>query len=386
MTLLVNRPIPGPKVHAFVLGVGDYPFAKPGIGVNPALQNVPDLPSAADSAKLMCNWLIAHQDELAAPLATLRVLISDPAIPQSRFNWTSGPVLPATEANVTAIGYQWFQDVIAEPGNIALFYCCGHGASHRDEPVLFLQDLNANGPNAWTHIDLGLLALTLRKSQTIQAAFLIIDACGQYVPEFELGKSQDSRFFDQPNLFAPSRNQVSLLCAAAEGQLAYEGPPKFGSQLNFGRFTQTLLKGLDGASARWFRNRWGVPCRDVHGDLKSLRRIFFDHWSEQPFEPYQAVTPADPLPIVYPTNFHFPLVVMTDPLERMSDYGLIISRRDVPEQPWLTCIQPGNSRAWNVSVAPSRDAHYAIAFQGTSHHPLLFQPKEPLFEQWIPVP
>jgi len=387
MPLLLDRSVPGAKTHAVVIGVGNYPHAKSGKGVQENLRRVPDLPSAADSAKLMCDWLLDHKDKLAQPLATLDVLISDPDAPNDRYPWAKGPTDPATEANVLARGLDWYQRVVAEPGNVAFFYCCGHGASHLQQPVLFLEDLNQNRVNAWTHINLGLLALSLRKSQTVSAAFLFSDACGQYVPEFELGRSQDSRFFDEPNLFAPSRNQVSLLCAAAEGQLAYEGADELGSSLKLGRFTQTLLKGLSGSSARWSRNRWGVPCRDLLGDLKSLRRVFFSHWGDnEPFEPYQAVTPTDPLPIVYPEGFELPLVVMTDPPDRMPDYGLVISQKNDPQPPWLKNRIAGNPSAWSTTVPPGRDALYAIAVRGADHYPLLFQPKEPLFEQWVSVP
>lgn len=387
MPLLIDRAVPGPKTHAFVIGVGSYPHAKPGKGFQENLRQVPDLPSAADSAKLVCNWLLEHQDSLTAPLSTLDVLISDPPIPNSRYLWDNGPVDAATEANVRARGLAWYQRVIAEPGNVAFFYCCGHGASHLQQPVLFLEDLNLSGANVWTHIDLGQLALSLRKNQAVSAAFLFSDACGQYVPEFELGRSRGIEFFYAPNLLAPSRNQVALLCAAAEGQLAYEGEDKQGSNLKFGRFTQTLLKGLSGSSARWSKNKWSVPCHNLLGDLKNLRRVFFDHWrDEEPFEPYQAVTPTDSLPIVYPEQFELPLVIITDPPDRMPDYDFVISEKDDPTPPWLKNRAAGDRNAWYTTVPPSRNALYAIAVRGADHYPLLFQPKEPLFDQWVPVP
>lgn len=385
--MLLDRPVQGPKTHAFVIGVGKYPHAKTGMGVQDNLRRVPDLPSAADSAKLMCNWLLDNQDRLCAPLGTLDVLISDPITPNHRYPWARGPVDAATEANVAARGLQWFNRVVAEPGNVALFYCCGHGASHLQQPTLFLEDLNQNLTNVWTHINLGMLAHSLQKNQSISAAFLFSDACGQFVPEFELGKAQDCRFFAMPNLFEISRNQVSLLCAAPEGQLAYEGADKGGSDLMFGRFTQALIKGLSGSSARWSKNRWGVSSRDLLGDLKSLRRVFFSHWGEnQPFEPYQSVTQTDPIPIVFPDKFELPLVIMTDPPERMSHYNFIISKKNDPTPPWLQNRDAGHASAWNTTVPPGLDALYAVAVQGQNHYPLLFQPKEPLFDQWVSVP
>jgi Caspase domain len=387
MPLLLDRAVQGQKTHAFVLGVGKYPHAKAGRGVQDKLRRVPDLPSAADSAKLICDWLISNRDRLAAPLATLDVLISDPEDPNDRYQWTRGAVDAATEANVSARGLQWFNRVVAERGSIAFFYCCGHGASHLLQPVLFLEDLNQSPVNVWTHINLGSLALTLRKTQSVSAAFLFSDACGQYVPEFELGNAQDCRFFPQPSLFATSRNQVSLLCAAAEGQLAYEGSDKESSDLKFGRFTQAVLKGLGGSSARLSRNRWSVCGRDLLGDLKYLRRVFFGHWGDkEPFEPYQAVTQTDPTPIVFPDAFELPIVVMTDPPDRMAHYEFVISQRNDPAPPWLKNRNAGDPNAWSTTVPPSRDALYAIAVKGADHYGQLFQPKEPLFDQWVSVP
>lgn len=385
MTLLVNRDVDGPRTHAFVLGVGSYPAAKAGVGVLQNLQKVPDLPSAADSAKLVSDWLIENQDRLAARLATLEVLISDPAEPNNRYHWQHGPVDAATAANVGTKGFDWFKRATARQGDTALFYCCGHGASHDQDPVLFLEDLNGDERSVWTHINLTSLAQAFRKSKTVSAVFLFSDACGELIPEFELVREpQSCSFYPQLTPFGQSRNQVSLLCAAAEGILAYDGPRAPGEQVKFGRFTQTVLEALKGASARWVLGKWGVCGRDILGDLKNLRRIFFAHWGDK--QPFEAFTQPDRLPVVFPDAFELPIVVMTDPPERMPQYGFVISQKNDPAPPWLKNRLPGEASAWSTTVPPSRDAFYAIAIKGADHYPLLFQPKEPLFDQWVSVP
>jgi len=387
MALLLDRSVKGPKTHAFVIGVGNYPNAKPGKGFDAKLRNVPDLPSAADSAKKVCDWLLANQDRLAAPLATLDALISDPASTKSRYQWAQGPVATASKANVETQGLAWYQRVIAEPGDMAFFYCCGHGASHLQQPVVFLEDLNASGTNIWSHINLGELALALRKEPSVAAAFLFADSCGEFVTDFELGRFADCRFFNAPRLFSASRNHVSLLCAASEAYLAYEGEETVGSDVKFGRFTLACLKGLDGSSARLASKRWAVCARDLLSDLKPLRRTFFSHWGgNEPFEPYQPVTQTDPIPIVYPEEFELPLIVTTDPLDRMPLYELLISQRDDPKPPWLKNRIAGNPSAWCTTVPPSRNALFAIAVNGGNHYSEMFQPKEPLFDHWVPVP
>ncbi|WP_162823103.1 caspase family protein [Klebsiella variicola] len=391
MPLLFDREVIGPKTHAFVIGVGNYPFARAGQGVSAKLRAVPALPSAADSAKLVCNCLIENKDRLAAPLATLDVLISDPPATENRYPWVPAVhVDSATVSNVGTRGFAWYQRLSVQPGDVAFFYCCGHGASHLQQPVVFLEDLNSNPTYLWSHINLGELSYRLRKHQSISAAFLFSDACGEFIPQFELIKQAVPCPFypdETESMFSVSRNQVSLLCAASENQLAYEGPDLAGSHLKFGRFTQTCLKGLSGSSARYSRGRWGVNSRDLQSDLKALRRIYFEHWGDkEPFDPYSAVTPSDLIPLVYPENFELPLVVSTDPTERMPYYDFAISERNEPAPPWLKNNATRAPGPWKTSVPPSINALYAIAIDGTDYFSQLFQPKEPLFEQWVSVP
>jgi hypothetical protein len=387
MSLIFQRHVEGPKTHALVIGVGNYPHAKPGQGAHPFLRQVADLPSAADSAKLICDWLLVNRNRLVAPLATLEVLISDPAASNDRYPWQSGPVEPATEELVALRGWEWYQRVLAEDGNVAFFYCCGHGASHREWPVVFLEDLNRHPINPWSHINLHQLASALRKCPSISAAFLFSDACGEYLPEFELGKAQETRFYNEQNMFVPSGNRVSLMCAAAEGQLAYEGEDAPGSGRMFGRFTLACLKGLDGSSARLTRDRFAVSCYYLLGDLKPLRRVFFSHWSKaEPFEPYQVVMQTDPLPIVYPQGFELPVEVMTNPLDRMADYSLVISERSDPHPPWLRNRDAGDPGAWYTTVPPDTRALWAIAVGGGNNYASTILPRGPIFDEWVRVP
>lgn len=369
-----------PVTHAFVIGVGRYPHAKPDQGILPMLRNVPDLPSAADSARLMCKWLLDNKDRLAAPLASLEVLISDPDDADHRFAWGSGPFDPATEENVTRKGLGWFKRLNERSGDVAFFYCCGHGAAHLEQPTLFLEDLNKNLQNPWSHIALRPLANALRKNSNLSAAFLFSDACSQYLAEFNLAQAQECRFYLVPDGATPARNHVSLLCAAPEAQLAYEGPDAPGSEHKFGRFTLVCLKGLDGSSARWSPSGWGVMPRDLLRDLKPLRNIFFSHWGEDaPFDPYDPVTQTIESPIVYPASAELPIVVMTNPIEQMPDYGFAISQRDDPHPPWLRSRDAGNPMAWSTTVPRGRHPLYAIAVNRDRSHSQAFVPDRPLF-------
>jgi hypothetical protein len=127
MTLLFSRaPADEPSTHAFVIGVGGYPSAKEGAGCLDGLI-APDVPSAADSAKFFCDWLLENRDLLVAPLASLEVLISDTDEGEDRYPWK--PPLPeghtpmptideATESAMVMLSFSIFAAMVpAYPAN-----------------------------------------------------------------------------------------------------------------------------------------------------------------------------------------------------------------------------------------------------------------------------
>ncbi len=139
MTVIFERQVAGSATHALVIGVGGYPEAKPGRGIDPDLRAVPDIPSAADSAKLMCSWLLSNQDALAFPLASLEVLIGEAAhLPNTKPHpWVhTSPIDAPTFKNVGDAGKAWVARLKARPGDVALFYACGHGARLGSDPVV----------------------------------------------------------------------------------------------------------------------------------------------------------------------------------------------------------------------------------------------------------
>lgn len=386
MTLIYQRNFDGPKTHALVVGVGAYPHAKPGQGVAPLLRDVRDLPSAADSAKLMCDWLISHADKLEAKLASIEVLISDPPGNNNRYNWQGGPVEPATENNLMAAGIRWMGRLQAEGGAVAVFHCCGHGASLRDEPVLFLEDLNHYEHKIWSHLKVRHIAQVLRKTNTVAAAFMFCDACGEQITEFDVSDTQDVRFAAIPPGLA-SRSQVLLLAAASAGYLAYDGAERAGSDVKFGRFTQTAIKGLEGASARWVKGRWVVHANGLQSDLKSIRHVYFQHWdSRYVFDPYPVVMPSDPYVLVEHQRHRVPVVVTTDPPARITDFDLYITARTDPAAPWLSNRTLREPTAWLTSVPGDTKPLFALATDGVAvHWSEPFIPKNPVFDQTVEI-
>lgn len=394
MTLIFERKdIAGPRTHAFVIGVGSYPYAKQNNGQLKELRNVADLPSAADSAKFMCNWLLTHGGRLAAPLASLEVLISDIARPgdgSDRYQWAPDkPIDNATENKVKEAGASWWERLSLQPGDSAFFYCCGHGANHATQPVLFLEDLNLLETNPWSHLGVGSLAQALRRHQKIGSAFLFADACGEFLSRFELGQALECRFFPPPVSFRGTRNNVSLICAASETGFAYDGEDLIsavpGSKVRLGRFTQVLVKALGGASARFVDDRWAVEPTTLAVNLRKIQRIFFDDWLERDFEPMVFLSPNDIYPIAYgDEDFEVPIVILTDPLERMKSCELFVSEQDDLDVPWLKRRDAGPAGAWLITVPATRRSLFAIARHDGQKHSNVFTP-EPLLKHLVVV-
>lgn len=389
MTAIFSRPVAGPATHAFVIGVGGYPDAKPDRGVKKGLRTVKDLPSAADSAKLMCDWLIANRDNLEAPLASLEVLISEPAEPPtvSRYAWANAqPVAAATTANVLAAGTNWVNKLTARSGDTGFFYACGHGAGLSSQPVIFLEDLNHSAVQPWAHHNIGATAAAFKQLDRIKTAFFFADTCREFLPRFELGNVQDlSRFVSAFDPFEPSRDKISLLCAASDGILAYEGSLQNNLSVKIGRFTQMLIQALDGALARWRSPRWVVHPGAIFEDIKLLHRAYRPDWRGEPFEPSHPLVPNEVFPITVPPEPLLPILITTDPEQAMSSFDLRIFDNPSRTPPCVADRGSRSAAAWPARVRASLHPHYAVAEDGAATYQELFVPNAPSFDQRIPI-
>jgi hypothetical protein len=372
-----------PATHAFVIGVGDYPHRQPAWGGLPELNNVRSLPSAADSAKFVTDWLIQNKDCLAAKLGSVEVVISDPQGGNNRYPW--GSATPSGRANVADVktaGRAWLERV--KPGDVAFFYCCGHGAAHSSQPVLFLEDLNATDDDPWSHLNIATLGHELRRNTKLSCAFMFADTCGEFIKNFELQNPRGVHFFKPRQPFDIVQDKVSLICAAPQSQLAYDGEnPATGVRL--GRFTQTFIKGLDGYSARMRDNRWIVYPSELLNDLKTLRRIFYPLWDDLPFEPSPALTQNDVYPIVHRQDPEVPVLIITDPADAVIRFNLHVSDRNERHPPWISSRAARSAGAWSTTVKAGMEPLYALAVTDAEFFSSRFYPNQPQFNQRVPV-
>lgn len=394
MTVLFTRPVDGPATYAFIVGVGNFPYARG--GKTPALTGVPNVPSAADSAKLMCDWLLANRDNLVAPLAGIEVLISDPEPAPGRYPWAPGMAIdPATPDAVEEAGERWLANFAPGTKNVAFFYGCGHGASLNAEPVLFLEELNRRQGNPWTHVHVASLARSLRLHPHIDTGYVFIDACGEKVAAFELVPSefrQATVFYDAPTFGAVVQNKVMLLSAAPEGQLAYDAPlsprdyqpPIAGVPV--GRFTQTLLKALNGSAVRYWRGAWTVNSTGLRDDLKQLQQFYFPEMNSYPFEPTPIYGFNDVRGFVRPQAPVVPVLATTNPSERISQYQFCV--RDVPPPPSPAgdgIVHDPVRLVWRDEVVPRNTSVFAVAYNPQNCFANPFTPNQPQFDLQVDV-
>jgi hypothetical protein len=370
MSLVYQRAASGPATHAFVIGVGAYPYAKPGVspfGNNTPLPltNVPDLDSAPVGAKLFADWLIGHVDGLPAPLASVHLALSAPATAPasaSQYEWrtrftgiagidprgTSTAVSSTDGPSVQQDGIAWAQ-LLAAPDQVAMFYICGHGAAVPTRSLVLLSDVAGAPPNTSTpwqpHIDVQYLAGVMARQPALREGYLFVDACQELINDVVLGQIDPTvgtgdtlRFFPQSP--TASKNKVLLLVPGPMGQLAYDDGKGGG-----GRFTQVLVEALNGAGAKNYTGagEWGVLLDALPRTMTILYRL--RGWPTDAFYPTAIKTLVTSTPIIrYPTPPEVPFAVQLDPAIAMNQAdqiclqdaanNVIVARTDLAEQ-WI---------------------------------------------------
>lgn len=373
MTLVYERPVQGEGAHALVIGVGGYPFAKPGLSVYGAntplaLTNVPDLDSAPVGAKLFADWLVSHADHLPVPLASVEMALSAPASAPAQareYEWkarlaiasgtdprTSAAVDGTDGASILHAGLDWAKRFQVVPNQTAIFYICGHGTAVPTRSLVLLSDV-AGGPiqnPAWQpYVDVQYLASVMSRFQGLKQGYLFVDACRQVITDAVMAEAdkdlgESLRFFPWNVSLASSANKVLLLVPGPMGQLAYDDGLGGG-----GRYTQVLVEALNGAGARNYSGagQWGVVIDNLPKAMKVLYRL--RGWPHDGFDPTPIRTLVTDTPLVrYPAPPIVPFAVRLEPPEAINHAhqlclqdatrNIIVSRTDKAER-WIGRVQ-----------------------------------------------
>ena len=189
MASLIPEKLDAPGTHVLVLGVSAYRHFEGGAAPTQRGKRfrMRQLSAAARSASEFAAWMLQQYRNPAAPLASLRVLLSpadgeqiDPAI---------AALLPAppeahaaTLANVKAELLAFRAACATHPDNVAIVYAAGHGVQlTKNGAILLLHDC---GDDAHLNeldgaIDMTGVHAGFNHPDTAQTQFWFIDACRQ---------------------------------------------------------------------------------------------------------------------------------------------------------------------------------------------------------------
>ena len=168
------------QTHALVIGIGTYPYLHDGSGYRRDSRvptwGMKQLKSPVVSARAFADWLCLGYQNSSAPLGSVNLLLS-PANPFAATGRTPLPVDPPEMETVQAAYDAWYARCDARPGNIALFYFCGHGVADGFNSLLLCADYGADEARPFA----GLIDLqgTFVGTATCRAKTLcfFIDAC-----------------------------------------------------------------------------------------------------------------------------------------------------------------------------------------------------------------
>jgi hypothetical protein len=258
-----------PRLHALVVGVGDYPHLRDGKGKradNP--MGLSQVSTPPVTAVKITKWLIGssskererrddHHFECAdCPLGSVEVLIS----PEQEFPFSgSGRSRRAERARIKELeeaALKWQARCAANKENRAFFYFCGHGIAKGTQ---FILPENFGDPDLdlWrNNIDFDKMRLGMRSCK-IRSAVYFIDACRE--TPFDILNQTDVSGI---SLVKGSKYGDSMGCEATY-YAASQGKPAHGPENDVSYFGQALLKCLDGAGSSNTTGEWVVDSNSL---------------------------------------------------------------------------------------------------------------------------
>ncbi|WP_405013567.1 caspase family protein [Kitasatospora sp. NBC_01539] len=240
-----------PHVHAFVIGVGSYPYCVNPLGgdgtVRRLLRGVEPLTSAPLSAAAFAQWLLdSTRHSSDPPLGTLEVLISSehPVSLQT----ANGPQMidPATFDSAEAACRRWFDHCNTHSENIAIFFFCGHGWERGGQQQEILMEDLGKDPAALfkSVVNFRRTFLEMRRCQARTQCFFV-DSCRNLPADLEKYAESSSRAllgFDLRSNLGLTRD-APIIFSAAPGQKVHAQPNQPTP------FTRFLIQTLDGLGA-----------------------------------------------------------------------------------------------------------------------------------------
>jgi hypothetical protein len=244
-----DRGIDGPRTHALVIGVGQYPYCAAGTdnsAAGPAAalaRRFTPVTSPPASALALARWLMAEQiDDEIAPLGSVEVLASSSG--PTDLDTPTGPqaVEAPTHAAVRAGFERWYERCDAHPDNVALFFFSGHGCAKGGSQFLLLEDVGESPLRFFANsIDLDDLVDGMASCRARTQCYFV-DACRNVPDELLTMSTIQTEPLIQSYLTAEFRDAPVVLSTA-------RGDQAFGIPGGCTLFTLALMQALGGSAA-----------------------------------------------------------------------------------------------------------------------------------------
>jgi hypothetical protein len=248
-----------PGTHALVCGVGSYPFAEASQLVR-TLAITADEPIAVKSAKRVHTWLVEHADELAAPLATCRLLLSG----------SEENTQPATLDVFLRAASAWRDDASSDRSGMTICYLVAQGFTRpQSDEVCLLEDFGDRvGGLLRNAIDVASLSRGMAPTQwtphIARTQLYFVDLIRPQLPPEGLLGSRATAVFDAP-LEEERDERVAMTFHGSTPA------PDITPTLGITPFSDAVLACLEGRAAeRLPDGEWGVT---TTGLARALGRV-----------------------------------------------------------------------------------------------------------------
>jgi hypothetical protein len=256
VALVYNARRSGPQTHVLAIGVGGYRHL-------PGYRNLPGSARRRPMRPMRDPLLYGNLGQLSSPPVSAlavrdRILATDPCawqVPLGTFDlliaphpdnpWPAGDGVTFSEPtlrNIEGAFGRWY-DRCDSPGNVAIFYFCGHGME-ADEQYVLASDFGADDRSPWHNaiaIDSTIKGLWHCKAET-QCVF--IDACRRVTPATQSTPHIDARALATYSDANPTYVQYRL-----EGKPGARDEQAFSKPGEVSYFTEALLQAVLGAAA-----------------------------------------------------------------------------------------------------------------------------------------
>jgi Caspase domain len=155
-TLLIDRrdEIPGPGLHALIVGVSLYEGLPPpsllpprDSPIDPKTLGLAQVKTPATSAWKFAQWVRERYHNPDVPLKTLRLLVSSSEDELKAITGLRDVTIPERRANrhnVWEAMQSWKKDCTGDPRNVTIFYASGHGVQwgSKEDALVLLDDFS----------------------------------------------------------------------------------------------------------------------------------------------------------------------------------------------------------------------------------------------------